>query len=121
MVMQLKTGAIVEITPKSFFEDICPKVLEAQKEPCAKLGGTYGVQLFGDNGGAWTLDYVNASVKEGVDEKVDFYLEMTAKDFQGMMKGTLNVEDAARAGKIRFEGDPRFFNNLAAVLQPADG
>ena len=120
MVLQLKTGEPVHISPKDFFNDIAPKIIEAQKEPCAKLGGTYAIQLFGDGGGAWTLDYVNAKVNDGVAEKVDLYLEMAAEDFQQMMKGTLDVEAAARGGKIRFDGDPNLFNNLAAVLQPAE-
>ncbi len=120
MPQRLKTGEPVEISTSDFFGAICPQILESQKEPCARLGGAYGIQLFGDSGGAWTLDFVNAAVKDGIGEKLDLYLEMDAKDFLGMMKGTLNVEDAARAGRIRFEGDPRFFNNLAAVLQPAE-
>lgn len=118
---QLKAGEpIQEMTPAQFFNDLVPKILEAQKDACAKLGGTYGIQLFGKNGGAWTLDYANAKVDAGVGDKVDFYLEMRADDFQKMMKGTLDVIEAAKGGKVRFNGDPALFNNLAAVLQPAE-
>jgi putative sterol carrier protein len=120
MVMPFKVGDPVTISPKIFFDDICPKILTAQKEPCAKLGGTYGIQLFGDGGGAWTLDYGAAKVSNGVGDKVDFYVEMTAEDFHGMMKGVLDLEAAARGGRIRYEGDPALFNNLAAILKPAD-
>jgi hypothetical protein len=120
MVLQLKVGDPVTISPKTFFDDICPKILTAQKGPCAQLGGTYGIQLFGDGGGAWTLDYSKAKVVPGVGDKVDFYLEMTAEDFHGMMKGVLDLDAAARGGRIRYEGDPNMFNNLAAILQPAD-
>ena len=120
MPQRLKTGEPVEISTSDFFGAICPQILESQKEPCARLGGAYGIQLFGESGGAWTLVYVYAEVKNGIDKEVDLYLEMDAKDFLCMMKGTLNVENAARAGRIHFEGDPRLFNNLSAVLQPAE-
>lgn len=120
-VHQLKAqDPIKDMTPAEFFNELVPKILEVQKEPCKALGGTYGIQLFGDNGGAWTLDFANASMKSGVADDVDFYLEMRADDFSGMMKGTLDVAKAAMEGRIRFEGDPAMFNNLAAVLQPAE-
>lgn len=120
MPNRLNTGEPMEFSPTDFFTDLCPKILEAQKEPCAKLGGAYGIQLFGDKGGSWTLDFTKAAVNAGIADKVDLYVEMETADFVSMMKGTLNIEAAAKAGKISFNGDPRLFNNLAVVLQPAD-
>lgn len=120
MPNRLNAGEPMTFSPTEFFTDLCPKILEAQKEPCAKLGGAYGIQLFGDKGGSWTLDFTKGAVNSGIADKVDLYLEMEAADFALMMKGNLNVEAAAKAGKISFEGDPRLFNNLAVVLQPAD-
>jgi putative sterol carrier protein len=117
---KLNTGDPVEITVQQFFSDICPKILEANKEACAKLGGYYGFQIFGEGGGNWTLDYTKSEVRDSLDEKLDLYLEMDAADFLGLMKGTLDIEASAKEGKIRFEGDPRLFNNLAAVMQPAE-
>ena len=120
-MLQLQTmGGAIDTSPQQYFNEVLPKIIEAQREPCAKLGGTYGIKLFGEKGGAWTLDFPAAAVRPEVDAKVDFYLEMTAVDFIGMMKGSLDVEKAALAGKIRFEGDPRYFTNLAIVLKPAD-
>lgn len=119
-VHQLKAGApIEEMTPAQFFDDVVPQILKAQKEPCASLGGTYGIQLFGDNGGAWTLDFAQGSLASGTSDDTDLYVEMKAADFAAMMKGTLDVEKAALDGKIQFEGDPSLFANLAAILQPA--
>lgn len=120
-VHQLKAqDPIKDMTPAEFFNELVPKILEVQKEACAALGGTYGVQLFGDNGGAWTLDFKGAKLTAGVGGDVDFYLEMRADDFQKLMKGTLDVEKAALEGRIAIDGDPAMFNNLAAVLQPAE-
>lgn len=120
-IHQLKSqDPIKDMTPAEFFNDLVPKILEAQKAACQTLGGTYGVQLFGENGGAWTLDYANATLHSGVLDSVDFYLEMKAADFASLMKGTLDVVKAAKEGRVSFEGDPQAFNNLAAVLQPAE-
>lgn len=120
MPNRLNTPEPMDFSPSDFFTDLCPKILQAQKEPCAKLGGAYGIQLFGDKGGSWTLDFTTAAVNTGIADKVDLYVEMESADFVSMMKGTLNIEAAAKAGKISFNGDPRLFNNLAVVLQPAD-
>lgn len=119
-IHQLKTGEPVSITPAKFFNDVVPSILTAQKDVCAKVGGSYGVRLFGENGGEWTLNFADASVNTGVADELDFYLEMDATDFNGMMKGTLDLQAAAVAGKIRFDGDASKFSNLAAVLKPAE-
>jgi hypothetical protein len=120
MVLQLKVGDPVKLSPKQFFDDVCPQILTAQKDSCKQVGGTYGIQLFGDGGGAWTLDFPEARVKKGLDKDLSFYLEMTAEDFHGMMKGVLDIEAAARGGRVRFEGNPQMFGNLAAILKPKD-
>ena len=119
MNMRLKTGEPESVSPSTFFNDVCPKILTAQKDICAKIGGTYGIQLFGDKGGAWTLDFTTAKIDSGVAPKVDFYLEMQAADFENMMMGKLDVIGSAKDGKIRFEGNASMFNNLASVLRPA--
>lgn len=120
-VHQLKANApIEEMTPVQFFTDVVPRILVAQREPCASLGGVYGIQLFGDHGGAWTLDFSKASLCTGASDDSDLYIEMKATDFASMMKGTLDVQKAALDGKIQFEGDPSLFANLAAILQPAE-
>ena len=119
MNMRLKTGEPETVSPQTFFTDVCPKILTAQKDICAKIGGTYGIQLFGDKGGAWTLNFATAKVDTGVADKVDFYLEMQAADFENMMMGKLDVLGSAKDGKIRFEGNPKMFSNLASVLRPA--
>jgi hypothetical protein len=120
MPNRLMAGEPIEFSPSDFFTDLCPKILQAQKGPCAQLGGAYGIQLFGDKGGSWTLDFTTAAVAAGIADKVDLYLEMDSSDFVSLMKGTLDVEAAAKAGKISFNGDVRLFNNLAVVLQPAE-
>jgi alkyl sulfatase BDS1-like metallo-beta-lactamase superfamily hydrolase len=109
-----------DLTPAEFFGDHCPKVLQAQKVPCAQLGGRYGFRIFGERGGAWTLDFATAEVQVGLADKVDLYLEMDDKDFFTLVKGSLDVVATINAGRIRIDGDPKLLGNLAAVLQPGE-
>lgn len=118
-MLKLKTGAIAPVTPVEFFTSICPKTLKVHQAICAKLGGRYAFQLFGDGGGAWTLDYARARVNDGIaDDGWDLYLEMTASDFSELLKGTLDVDAAAEQGRLRVDGDVALFSSLIAVLEP---
>jgi hypothetical protein len=118
-LLKLKTGDPKPMTPVEFFEGVLPKVMELQKSVCQKLGGRYAFQLFGDGGGAWTLDFPHAQVGAGVnDAGWDLYLEMTAGDFTDLLKGTLDVARAAGEGRIRVDGDVSLFGNLMAVIEP---
>lgn len=120
-IHQLKAQEpIRDMTPAQFFNELVPQILHVQRGACQTLGGTYAIQLFGDQGGAWTLDFPNASIESGARDDVDLYVEMSAADFQGLMKGTLDIPAAARAGRVRVEGNPQLFLNLAAILQPAE-
>jgi hypothetical protein len=116
-LLKLKTGEPNPVTPQEFFSVMCPKVLSLHGAICQKIGGTYAFQLFGDGGGAWTLDYNSQLVHEGVMDKPDLYVEMDAADFSDLLKGTLDVEAAADDGRIRIGGDAALFSNLIAVLE----
>jgi hypothetical protein len=116
-LLKLKTGEPAPVTPAEFFSVLCPKVLTLHAPICKQIGGTYAFQLFGDGGGAWTLDYASSVVHEGVIERPDLYVEMDAADFSSMLKGTLDVERAADEGRIRIGGDAALFSNLIAVLE----
>ena len=118
-LLKLKTGDPSPVTPAEFFTAICPKVLALHQGICRKLGGRYAFQLFGDGGGAWTLDYNNVVVHDGAEGGSDLYVEMTAADFTELLKGTLDLEAAAQEGRLRASGDVALFSNLVAVLEPA--
>jgi hypothetical protein len=120
-LLKLRTGSVAAVTPSEFFTSICPKTLAVHRAICTKLGGRYAFQLFGDGGGAWTLDYGKAQVDDGVeDDRWDLYLEMTASDFSELLKGTLDVDAAADQGRVRIDGDVSLLSNLIAVLQPVN-
>lgn len=117
-LLKLKTGAPSPVTAREFFDDICPKVLGLQSDACHKLGGTYGFAIFGDEGGNWSLDYASASVTMGNAASADLYVEMDAKDFGDLLRGALDVEASATAGRVRFSGDVSLLPNLTALFEP---
>ena len=120
-LLQLKaqTATASPVTAHEFFTSICPKTLELHAAICAKVGGRYAFQLLGAGGGAWTLNFLDARVDDGVtDGGWDLYLEMETADFNELLKGTLDVEGAAAAGRLRVGGDVALFTNLIAVLEP---
>jgi hypothetical protein len=118
--LKAQSAGTSPVSPREFFTSICPKVLELHAGICARLGGRYAFQLFGEGGGAWTLDFPRGRVDDGVqDRSWDLYLEMEAGDFTDLLKGTLDVEAAAGAGRLRVDGDVRLFSNLIAILEPA--
>lgn len=103
-------------SPQEFFEESLPKVLateEAKKLP----PGTVTFRLFGDEAGAWTIDFEKRSVKAELAEVQDLLLEMDDLDFKAMMKGNLDIEDAMRHGRIRRRGDLELLAYLGLLLQ----
>ena len=118
---QLRTGSPTPTTAVEFFRTICPKVLTLHATICKQLGGLYAFQLFGEGGGAWTLDYPACVVRDGALDDADLYVEMEARDFADLLRGTLDVDRAAEEGRIRINGDASLFTNLAAVLEPTGG
>jgi putative sterol carrier protein len=104
------------MTPQRFFEDICPKLLAAQRDACAKLGGSYAIKLTGDGGGTWTVDFPTASVSKGLKKRPDVTLEIGGDDFTKMMQGALDVVASMKAGRLKVHGDARKMGNLATIL-----
>ena len=103
-------------SPAQFFDDVCPKLLEAQREACAKLGGSYAIKLGGDGGGTWTLDFGTASVAKGLKKRPDLTLEISTKDFALMMAGSLDIPAALQSRRVKLHGDARKITNLAVIL-----
>mgnify|MGYP001555903559 CR=1 FL=1 len=101
------------MTPAQFFDEIAPKLLAAQRDQCAKLGGVFAVKL---SEGTWTLDFTNASVAKGIQKRPDLTLEMSSSDFTSMMDGALDVSASLRSGRVKLHGDARKIVNLATIL-----
>ncbi len=104
------------MTPGDFFETICPRLLEAQRDTCARLGGSYAIKLTGAGGGTWTIDFPSASVTKGLNKRPDLTLETSGGEFTRMMQGALDVVASLKAGRLKVHGDARKIGNLALIL-----
>ena len=67
----------------------------------------------------WTIDLNRKKVSRGGLEHPDMYLEMDEADFLNMLVNELDVEEAALAGRVRFEGDPQLLVDLGDLFQEA--
>ena len=79
-------------------------------------GGSCAIRLFGDQEGAWTIDFSKRKVYTGILDNVDFYWEMDTDDFLAMLDAKLDVPKAIDDGRIRFEGDQEMLITLSNVL-----
>ncbi|HEY4221661.1 MAG TPA: SCP2 sterol-binding domain-containing protein [Myxococcota bacterium] len=105
---------MADLSPASFFDEIAPRLLAAQRELCAKLGGVYAVKL--GAAGTWTLDFATAAVTHGITKRPVLTLEMGAADFALMFGGKLDVAAALKSGRVKLHGDARKIAHLATVL-----
>jgi alkyl sulfatase BDS1-like metallo-beta-lactamase superfamily hydrolase len=106
-------------TITNMFDKAIPALLAAQRARCAQIGGTYGFDLFGDGGGAWTLDFAAATVTKGIAPKATLTLSLPAADFERMMNGSLDVTEAIKEGRLRIGGDAKRLTDLLSVLTGA--
>lgn len=102
------------MTPVELFDQVVPRLLQAQRDQCARLGGVYAVKLGRD--GTWTLDFNSASIAKGIKKRPDLTLEMSAADFASMMDGRFDVAAGMKSGRVKLHGDARKIVNLAAIL-----
>lgn len=110
----------VEYTPKQIFEEYLPIILDKQKEMSKQIAAVFRIKITGDGGGEWTINLNNQSVKTGNTEPADLALTLAVGDFQAIMQGKLDAEEAMEGNKLGIEGRPQLLSSLAALLRPAD-
>jgi hypothetical protein len=102
---------------KTFFETVCPVLLQIREALCRAAGGRYAFDLAGHQGGCWTLDFTALTVSPRL-EPADLTLRMSAQDFAAVLQGKLDVRSAVATGHVSFTGDQFLFGNLAALTAP---
>jgi hypothetical protein len=117
-IVKLNLGEPAAVSPRAFFQDICPVVLSHQAQACAAAGGSIGFLVVDAHGGAqdWLLDLPKARVQEGGAAGADLYLQMSDTDMVALLQGKLNAGEAAAEGRVIAAGSLHLLGALAALL-----
>lgn len=118
--LQADSKSVPAMTAARFFDEICPQVVAARRDALAALGGRFAFLV--QDEGSWILDFGAAAVAPlAADERaqVDVALRFAPDVFPRLMKGTLDVVGAIRAGEIAIDGDVRLLPHLSAALRPS--
>ncbi|OGQ89917.1 MAG: hypothetical protein A2289_09220 [Deltaproteobacteria bacterium RIFOXYA12_FULL_58_15] len=109
-----------EVSPKVFFEEVCPRVAAQRREEWAKLGGTFAFVISGFNGGAWTLDLAGARVISSAAKNADVHIDCDVETFGHLINGRPQLHEALTNGKLKICGDRTLLRNLGVALRPLD-
>jgi hypothetical protein len=101
--------------PKEFFEVAAPRVLTAMSSLCASMGGSYAFVVEGEGGGAWTLDFTDASVREGSDG-ADLTVTLPIEDFPVLATAKGELRKLVADGTAACEGEKDRLENLSMVV-----
>lgn len=111
---------VVEFTPVQIFEEYLPLVLKQQTDIAKQIDAIFTVKIRGENGGEWTINLTDQTVKSGAVEQADLSLALKTEDFQRIIEGKLDAEEAFSNNLVEIEGRPQLLASLAALLRPAD-
>lgn len=92
-------------------------VAKKLREKKGKLTGTVVLDISGPEGGKWTLDCDNATVKDGDTANPAVRILMMDADFIAMIEGSLNPASALFSGKLKIEGDMAMASKLAMAVR----
>ncbi|MBK7861639.1 MAG: SCP2 sterol-binding domain-containing protein [Archangiaceae bacterium] len=109
-------GSAVSITPERFFDEVVPQLLKSGRREGAT--GICEIQLFGDRRAAWTVDLNAGTVSRGGSQASHVYVEMPRQDFEALLAEQLDLEQAVRAGRVRYQGELSVLARFAALLTP---
>jgi hypothetical protein len=104
------------LPPRAFFERAVPRILDVMRTTCKELGGKYTIEVAGDDGGAWTLDYPTASVHPGADPGADLVVHLSLDQFTAVSTGKEELAKLVVDGRATSTGDKARIENLSFVL-----
>ena len=102
-----------------FFTQVCPRMLRDREAEVRALGGTYGFRIRGTSGGEWVIDYADAKVRRGPAHDAQLRIDLDASDFERLVGGRLDVEEAMAAGRFRLQGQKSLFCRVGLAFSPA--
>lgn len=107
---------------KRLFEEILPSKITTYQEKVTDLCGKISLDITGDEGGKWTLNFdkIPATITKDIPPNSNLTITIDCKDFKGLLNGTLNPITAYFAGKINLAGDIALAMKLKDLLKQVD-
>ncbi|MBI4237973.1 MAG: SCP2 sterol-binding domain-containing protein [Deltaproteobacteria bacterium] len=92
---------------QQIIEQVIPQRVQAKPAVQQSINGLVVFDLSGEGGGQWTLDLTTSEgkVQGGSVATPKVTLLMTATDFEAMINGQLNAQQAFLTGKLKVKGD----------------
>ena len=103
-------------SPRAFFEGAAPRLLQMLRTTCAELGGVYVLEVQGEEGGAWTLDFAAAQVRAGRADGADLVVTLTAEQFAAVSTAKIELAKLVADGTAPSTGERARVENLSFVL-----
>ena len=111
-----KKGKKPPPSPQDFFARAAPRVLTALRTTTAELGGRYVIEVQGEGGGAWTLDFPAAAVRPGKEDGADLVVTLTAEQFAAVSTAKIELAKLVFDGSAPSVGERGRVENLSFVL-----
>ena len=111
-------SAALQDFAERFFTQVCPQQLRDREEEVRALGGTYGFRIRGGAQADWVIDYADAAVRREPSEGAQLRIELDADDFERLVGGRLDVEEAMAAGRFRLAGQTSLLSRVGLAFPP---
>ena len=117
-LLRLKADAAGNFAPQDLFGDIVVGLLD--RDTSSDAGdGTLVIEVSGEGGGAWTVDFGGRTVFEGAGQNPDCKLKLTPKGFGDLVRGRLDAEAAIETGDFLCFGDVDVLMHFSSLLTAA--
>lgn len=109
---------IAKFSASEFFETTVRRAIETRHEAATALGGCCVFELEGEDGGTWTVDLDQTTVKRGPVGLPDAMFKSEVEDFARLVERKTSLADLVREKRIEVHGSPHVFEAFAIVLRP---
>lgn len=90
------------ITAESLFNELFPALFELRKEFARALGGSIRFDIGQTH---YHVDFDTLSVEKTSSKDADLILNLSEKELEGWLKGTVDVPSKVQSGAIRIAGN----------------
>ncbi len=103
---------------KTLFDDKLPAVLKSAPDKAREIGAIFLFKIAGEGGGNWTVDLKSDPpvVKAEETSDAECTIEVSAEDFQAMMKDPQLGMQLYFQGKLKVAGDPMLATKLQNIF-----